>query len=299
MTDTRDAAPIAGKQSPRVASGLRARKLGLFFAAAVFAFALLNKPTAEWSDQVGGLDESAVFGMIMAAVILVFNEIWVRWVRHRLSSPMRYGAILGFTFPIGYALGDQSAGFRVGVLDNLEQWIIGLGALDLWALGLGAAFLMCAAGMVFLLAPQAREEADLTRRDQKMIAAGLPIMLGEGVLLILLVLARQLDWGAPGVAHGAVLFLAGAAFLASIWFSAAIYTKMDELKRNLVYRQTTATFIVYFFLLAGWALAEAIGSAPGLDAFSAFLVLNAVYLGITIPWVIWSEREELAEAARR
>lgn len=269
------------------------RSLGLVAAVFVFGFALLHEPAVEWSDQVFGLDESALFGLIIAAVILVVNEIWVRWIQRRLSGLVRVAVIAGFAAPIGYVIGDFASGFRVGALVQVEAWVLALSAAEIAGLALGGLFILSAIGLLALLGPKAREADLVSRHEQRQLGVSLPIMLGEGVLLILLVVARQLDWSAPGAAHGSVLFIAGAAFLAAIWFSVAIYGTLDELERNLFYRQTAATFLVYFFVLAAWALAEAMMFAPVMDAFTAFLVLNAVYLAVATPWSIWHSREEL------
>ena len=294
MADIHEADAKQADARERPAGGFARRYLGFGGALAVFVFALVHTPSEEWSDQVFGLDESTVFGLIMAAIILVVNEIWVRWVAHRLSGLMRLGAIMGFAAPIGYALGHQSAGFRVGPLAALEGWVVGLSGADITGLVLGGLFILWGVCMTALLGSKTRIDGVLTRREQSQVGAMLPIMFGEGVLLILLVAARQLDWAAPGALHGGILFLAGAAFLASIWFSASLYGKLDELERNLAYRQTTVTVVVYFFVLAAWALAEATGLAPALDAYSAFLVLNGVYLTVATPWSLWHSREEIS-----
>lgn len=296
MADMQSADVSKSDKAQRPAGFFAKRFLGLFGALGVFLFAIVHEPSEAWRDQVFGLDESTVFGLIMAVIILVCNEIWVRWIAQRLSGLIQYAVIIGFSAPIGFALGRQSDGFRFEVLDDLDSWLGALSAAELAGLALGGVFLLWAFFMLALLGPKARDAANLTKREQRQVGASLPIMFGEGVLLILLVAARQLDWAAPGVTHGVSLFLAGAAFLLSIWFSASVYAKLDELERNLVYRQTTVTFLVYFFVLAAWALAEAIGIAPGLDAFGAFLVLNLVYMAVATPWSLWHARDELKES---
>jgi hypothetical protein len=57
------------------------------------------------------------------------------------------------------------------------------------------------------------------------------------------------------------------------------------------------TFTLAFFAFAAWALAEAAGLAPRLDAFAGFLLLNAVYLGVGLPWSLLRAAREEADAA--
>ncbi|MEO1037988.1 MAG: hypothetical protein AAFX09_00455 [Pseudomonadota bacterium] len=161
--------------------------------------------------------------------------------------------------------------------------------VGLWTGGLLA---LLGVALVGALSAAARESAEVTKREQRQIVAAMPALIGEGVLLVLLALARPLDWTAPGPFHAGLLFLAGAAIFAAVWFTFASLAKLDELERNLSYRQTTVCFMVYFFFVAAWALGEAVGIAPALDAYAAFLLLVLISLVIALPWTLWAMREE-------
>lgn len=291
--DAESKTPAAPALKATIGGMVKARAFGLVFAGAIVAYAVLLMPREAWGQPFSEWPEASVFAVLMAGFVLVANEIWVLGVRRWLSVSVRYGVLFGFATTIIYSLIEKADGFNQPPLVQVWRWFDAAGPVELWGLGLGAAFVLLGVGMSTLLTPQARNDGEMTRWDQRLIATGLPVMVGEGAMLILIVLARQLDWSAPGAIHGAVLFFAGAAFLAAIWFCAVIYGRMDEQQRNLTYRVSTTTFLVFFFVLAGWALCEAIGITPRLDAFAAFLLLNAVYLAIGVPWALWHQRHEL------
>jgi hypothetical protein len=256
---------------------------------------LVSTPNEMVLELLAGLGAAAPV-VVSAIVILIAVAMGQAntWLDTRTSDTVSF---------IAGALCFAIAGAALGLSHDLfarvdlgAVFVRGPSVLEFAALCAAIVFVIVGGVLTAFLGEKARQtpELELTRRDQTLIASALPVYIGEGALLGLLVIARLLNWEAPGALHGVVLFLAGAAFIASVWFSVAIYWKLDEQERNLVYRQSTATFLAIFFLLAVWALGEAVGVAPALDAFAAFILLNAVYLIVCVPWTLWRERHELS-----
>lgn len=263
--------------------------------AAITAVTLISTPWTWAVEALSWLGGAAPAAITVAVIAAAFALVWLS---ERVEE--RPGGVFGFILSAG-AWG--AAGFFMGVThelfartDLLDVFVRAPSLLEFAALGLGGIFLAIGLTLPGAMSDFQREDPDggFDRHDKGLIGFLAPIFIGEGVLIALLALSRLLDWSTPGLVHGLILFLAGAAFLASIVFSAWIYFKMDEQERDLVYRQNSVTFTLAFFLFAGWALAEAAGLAPALDAFSGFLLLNAVYLGVGLPW---STRRALREAA--
>lgn len=267
----------------------------LVIALGISGVTLVSTPNAMVLEMLSGLGAAAPVAVsaIVIVVALAMGQVNT-WFDTRTSDGVSFVAGTLCFAVAGAALGlshDLFARIDLGAIFARAPSV-----LEFVAFCAALIFVIVGALLSAFLGEKARQtpELELTLRDQTLIASALPVYVGEGALLGLLVIARLLNWEAPGALHGVVLFFAGAAFLASVWFSVAIYWKMDEQERNLVYRQSTATFLVFFFVLAVWALGEAVGIAPTLDAFAAFVLLNTVYLAVGVPWTLWRQRHELS-----
>lgn len=262
--------------------------------AGILAVLLVSHPRPAWVEAFAGLGPAAGLGVSVAAAgaILAFGALG-NFVERGFGGVIGFAGVIASFAAGGLILALSHDLFaRLGVTD---LFVRAPGLVEFAAMGFGAGCVMAGLGLAVLLIPSVRDDEplDLSRHDMRLLRVAVPVLIGEGVLISALALARLLDWNSPGTLHGVLLFVTGAAFLIALWFSAASFGKMDEHERDLTYRQISATFVVSFFLLAGWALVEAAGRAPTLDAFHGFLLLNVVYLGLSVPWTLWACRHDL------
>lgn len=281
------------KQAPQERAAPRRGPEAFTWIAAAIAglLALLSEPIGVLAGLVSPF---GALGGVVAALAMALFTLACGWIGDRASRrapgwaefivSAAFWAVVGAAFVINFDLFS-----RLAIGDAFTR---AMSTLELVGLISGAVVVLMGLALVGALTARGRIEADITRREQDGIALAMPGLIGQGLVLVLISLARPLDWAAPSLLHGAILFLAGAAIFASFWFTTATLTRLDELERNLAYRQCAVCVMVFMALLALWALGEALGIAPALDAFGAYLLLNLVSFAIALPWTIWTMREE-------
>lgn len=230
---------------------------------------------------------SAMYVVPVAAIVAAI--LIGRWLGRGRSSLVRWGM---------YALCGAVAGFILGLCLELFAGVPGLIAvatgplaeptiLDvfLWsfaglcmALGLmiGGVALFGAGAMTALQVEEVNDPEclDVHKRERPVFGWSAFGMATLGLSCAALAVARQAGEGERLVPVAVALF----AFILSAWASYRLWRGFDEMQRRQVMDACASSAIVVTLGTFVWALAQALGLAPAIDATGVFLALCVVQI---------------------
>lgn len=220
---------------------------------------ILMAGASAWPSGSGSAGEpwrlvvSAVIGGLYGMAVALFLDPLVR----------AHDWVVGWTGPL------REANFVDAVAWVSAVTCIALGVICQAFVSFGgAAFRALAAQSV----PPSDEPLEIRPRDRGELAWAALGMIGQGIMLVGIVLSQSaLD--PPPVAEGGVAVLSLAGGAAFLWSSARLWASFDELQRRTVMDAYAWSGILATPVLVGWAVLEGLGRAQPLEAYPLVVAL--------------------------
>lgn len=232
-----------------------------------------------------GLSSLQIFAIVIvtylalsfAADALLKSRLRSRWRSFAaglvagLASGVLLGALTEDLFKVNPFTDDPAPSDGPGFLDMFT-------AIDFIALGLGFMMVMTFVGsmQIGLSKKPVKGMPPMSRSDKRMYAWAGPSYLAEGLALLALLYGRMSGEAVIAGVVAAVAIAVAAGLLLFLW------AKMDEFNRAFSLEVFGWSFLILFFAAPVWAALNLVGIAPAMGAYEGFVVMNAVYLAVTI-----------------
>jgi hypothetical protein len=260
----------------------------LILGAVTAAMSALSAPDADGMASLAGFGLSPTVATIVlhaAPVVLCVGLVFAaQSLTNKANALVRIVALAGAGFGFGWALSFMlEAGAQAGpLLTAIAGPLRPPGPLELVGVVLAAMFIVMGVfiAALWLVGPSAKaaqtddlDALDMAPHERPTLAQSAFGMLGYGLAVAALTLARLTDTPAPSPQLFGLIGAAACAMVLAMWPSWTIWANADELMRRRILDSYGLSGVAMLIVLFVWTGAELAGYAPPLTAFGAFLLL--------------------------